>query len=245
MILECDIGNTHTHWRLKGQGEGQFASPLWWQPETLPNDFTQLRVAHIKACSVNADALNAQVAQVAASLWRLVPQWAQVTAHAQGLHNGYQQPAQLGVDRWLALLAAWQRTQNACLVIDAGTALTLDLISSEGQHLGGYILPGRRAWLSVFQQHTQGVRPAESTAPAQLFAGQTTTACVLAAQQAALMGCLTTALNQLPPHAAVYVCGGDADWLQRLWINPPQNCYKVPHLVLDGLSLCTFTPSTF
>ncbi len=59
-----------------------------------------------------------------------------------GLVNAYDEPERLGVDRWLALLAAWQNRERDALVIDAGSAITLDLLSRRHGHLGGAILPG-------------------------------------------------------------------------------------------------------
>ena len=63
-------------------------------------------------------------------------------ADSCGVRNGYLQPQRLGVDRWLALLAAAEICAGDCLVIDAGSAITLDLLRADGQHLGGAILPG-------------------------------------------------------------------------------------------------------
>jgi type III pantothenate kinase len=60
----------------------------------------------------------------------------------QGVKTGYHEPTQLGIDRWMAIIAAWNRVNNKVMVIDAGSALTIDLVNEEGQHLGGYIVPG-------------------------------------------------------------------------------------------------------
>ena len=59
--------------------------------------------------------------------------------------NGFKtlyNPVTLGVDRWLACLAAHRTYQQDVVVIDAGTAITLDIVTSNGIHLGGYIIPG-------------------------------------------------------------------------------------------------------
>ncbi|MCP4301523.1 MAG: type III pantothenate kinase [Gammaproteobacteria bacterium] len=61
---------------------------------------------------------------------------------ALGVTNGYLDPARLGDDRWMALLAAAGMVDGDCLVIDAGSAITLDLLRADGHHLGGAILPG-------------------------------------------------------------------------------------------------------
>ncbi len=59
-----------------------------------------------------------------------------------GVRNGYDVPAQLGSDRWAALIAAWHHASAACLVVNCGTATTIDALSGSGEFLGGLILPG-------------------------------------------------------------------------------------------------------
>jgi type III pantothenate kinase len=56
--------------------------------------------------------------------------------------NSYEHPAQLGSDRWAALIAAWHLELASCLVVNCGTATTVDALSAEGEFLGGLILPG-------------------------------------------------------------------------------------------------------
>jgi type III pantothenate kinase len=64
-----------------------------------------------------------------------------------GVYNSYVHPERMGVDRWLAMIAVF--TQNKAvdqdkgfIVVDAGSALTIDVVSSDGKHQGGYIVPG-------------------------------------------------------------------------------------------------------
>lgn len=59
-----------------------------------------------------------------------------------GLINGYRKAEQLGVDRWMAMLAARALFQRALIVVDCGTATTIDVVDDTGLHYGGVILPG-------------------------------------------------------------------------------------------------------
>lgn len=59
-----------------------------------------------------------------------------------GVVNGYEEPSRLGPDRWAALIYAWHLLGRACLVVNSGTATTIDALSDRGQFLGGLILPG-------------------------------------------------------------------------------------------------------
>ena len=67
-----------------------------------------------------------------------------IAAHAQecGVLNLYKQPEQLGSDRWAALIFAWNQSHTACLVVNCGTATTVDTLSARGEFIGGIILPG-------------------------------------------------------------------------------------------------------
>ncbi len=79
----------------------------------------------------------------------------------QSLHNAYVKPERMGVDRWLAMIAAWHKYHQACLVVDCGTAITIDAIDESGQHLGGHIVPG----IQLLQKMLTG-----ATAQVKMFA---------------------------------------------------------------------------
>ena len=68
-----------------------------------------------------------------------------------GVTNGYQNPGQLGVDRWLAMVAAWNRFKSAMVVVDCGTAITIDLVDDHGHFHGGIIFPGEKVLAGVFE----------------------------------------------------------------------------------------------
>ena len=71
-----------------------------------------------------------------------------------GVRNGYDQPAQLGSDRWAALIAAWHQGHGACLVVNCGTATTVDALSASGDFMGGLILPGMELMQHSLLQRT-------------------------------------------------------------------------------------------
>ena len=71
--------------------------------------------------------------------------WVQGRAQQCGVKSGYADPTQLGADRWAGLIAAWHlfgRMERACVVVNAGTTMTVDALSDEGVFLGGVIVPG-------------------------------------------------------------------------------------------------------
>lgn len=78
-----------------------------------------------------------------------------------GVTNGYRDPAQLGSDRWAALIAAHGAHAGNKLVVNAGTALTVDALTAEGRFLGGIIVPGPALMRASLDRGTAGLRLTE------------------------------------------------------------------------------------
>lgn len=92
--------------------------------------------------NVGGTELGQRLTQATRSLWGLEPRFAAPQAEGFGVRVAYPDPGRLGVDRWLALIAAHHLVQGPALIVDAGTAITYDLLLADGEHLGGLILPG-------------------------------------------------------------------------------------------------------
>jgi type III pantothenate kinase len=88
------------------------------------------------------------------SIFEAEPRWVQGMPEQCGVKNSYEKPDQLGPDRWAALIAARALHKGACLVVNAGTATTADLLSAQGVFLGGVILPGVELMRFVLHEHT-------------------------------------------------------------------------------------------
>lgn len=82
-------------------------------------------------------------------------------ARRLGVTNGYRDPSQLGADRWAALIAAHHAERGHKLVVNAGTALTVDALTAEGQFLGGLIVPGPALMRRSLDRGTAGLRQTE------------------------------------------------------------------------------------
>lgn len=80
-----------------------------------------------------------------------------------GVVNGYKEPAQLGSDRWAALVAAHAALAGHKLVVNAGTALTIDALTGDGRFLGGLIVPGPALMRRSLDRGTAGLRLTEGT----------------------------------------------------------------------------------
>ena len=136
--LYIDAGNSRIKWRSETE-EG--ATP--WTLNTpisspWPDSHSGAKalVASVRSQSENAHLVQAlEASGYGAS-------FAEVMPAQDGLSCGYKDPSQLGIDRWMALLAGWRMLRSGFVLVSAGTALTLDSVDQTGKHLGGYIVAG-------------------------------------------------------------------------------------------------------
>jgi len=98
--------------------------------------------------------------------------------HGQ-LKNGYDIAQQLGVDRWLAMLGIWKGIKSGFIVVDAGSALTLDVVDNSGQHLGGHIIPGLTLQREVLLSDTDRIKINHSQNAKPFVTGKSTSTAVL------------------------------------------------------------------
>jgi len=149
MILLLDWGNTRLKWRLLHDGERSEVRAVCWQEGSLEALFVQqwssLQPSQVLICSVLPTAFEARLSDWVEQRWGMSVQWLRSAAEMLGVRNGYRHFSQLGADRWAALLAARELFQGDLCVISAGSALTLDCLAADDQHLGGQIFPGLRS----------------------------------------------------------------------------------------------------
>lgn len=154
-------------------------------------------------------------------------------AKALGVTNSYQQPHLLGVDRWLALVAAVQLYPNTdVLIADAGTALTIDWLSSDGLHQGGWILAGQRLQQEAVLSKTAKVFAAEVETE-QLYPATDTATALHQGAIAALVGAIRQAYA-IKPTQLIILTGGDAELLQKYLTDLPVQ--HEPALIFQGVA---------
>lgn len=117
------------------------------------------RFDRILVCSVAGRGLESVLRHVALRQRQPVPQFIRSTRRAAGVRNGYAQTWRLGADRWVAMLGARALYPGRALcVVDVGTALTVDLLDSRGQHRGGLLIPGPSLMVDALLNYTAGIR---------------------------------------------------------------------------------------
>jgi type III pantothenate kinase len=146
MILAIDAGNSRVKWGLHdGQNWVRQDSTDNREVGALAETWRQLEPpSRIVVSNVAGADMRGSLASLLAP-WALAPVWMTAQASALGVLNGYDDPGQLGSDRWAALVAAWGMLAAGCLVVNAGTAMTVDVLSDQGVFQGGIIVPGEAA----------------------------------------------------------------------------------------------------
>lgn len=245
MILEIDIGNTRIKWRRLRSDQVVESGVITHRGAELVDCWPQLGALApelVRVASVSSPTIRDSLAAYCLAVWGLRPCYAVATPAAAGVTNAYRQPGQLGIDRWLALLAARRHFPGRhCLVVDSGSATTFDLLRADGCHLGGYIVPGLQMMQRALYADTAAVKVPELMADDQCMPGQDTGACVGHGLPLMLVGLCHQALTRFSAlvgaataDIVVIITGGDAGYLQVLLVN----AVHIRDLVLDGLALC-------
>ena len=167
-FLALDVGNTRLKWaqydsptsgaRLLAQG-AVFLENI---DKLAEGDWNSIASpGKILGCIVAGDAIKRRVAEQL-ELWDIQPHWVISSPQEAGVTNGYDHPARLGADRWVAMIGARHRlisrgVHKPCVVVMVGTAVTVEAIDAEGKFLGGIIMPGHGIMLRALESGTAGL----------------------------------------------------------------------------------------
>lgn len=246
MTLLIDLGNTRLKWaKLKADStlsRQRAASHAGWQSD----DFRDALAKTLKpgsdvwVVSVAAERVRAGLKRALRELSAHHVHFVESAAACAGVRNGYEDPWRLGADRWVALLGARALApQRAVLVVDVGTAMTLDILRKDGQHLGGVIVPGADLMQQSLLQSTGGIRrragsrPAARGRTASWQAHSTAEAIQHGARLAAAAVIDAAYVEHRALKPRLLLTGGGAESLQPLLKSPYE---WVPDLVLQGLA---------
>ncbi|UTA47438.1 type III pantothenate kinase [Simiduia sp. 21SJ11W-1] len=232
MIVDVDCGNTRIKWRLAGQVQSHAVS--WQEFEAAGCQILSLPkegVRRIRLASVASKSAQLQAALGAA--FGVEVERAIVQSGSAGLECGYLKPSTLGVDRWLAALAAHHHWPGKpLLIVDAGTALTVDVVQG-GRFEGGFIGPGLGMMRAALYGGTAAVKVASLQAGMPASPGSSTEAAVSGALLLMAVGLVKEAQSRFAAGAQLVFTGGDGRALQAAFAGADY----VPDLVLDGLAV--------
>ncbi|WP_158227250.1 type III pantothenate kinase [Mangrovitalea sediminis] len=236
MILQVDVGNTRAKWRLIeggaifARGAGSLSDERLFEAISSQQ---QSSTSEVRVASVAGEAGLASLLARLSAEFGCIPRVYQAIDEQAGLRLAYRDPGRIGVDRWLAMLAAWKRYRAAFVVVDAGSALTVDFVDAQGVHGGGYILPGWRMLENALLQGTAQVRfDVEEGEPVE--PGNSTATCVSHGRNwlwSAVIERLERDCRQQAIGRTI-VTGGDAGRLLALGLQAEH----WPDIVLDGMN---------
>lgn len=234
MILALDAGNTRIKWGLHdgnswlskgwvasadatGQGEA-------WKGIAAPD--------RIVVSNVAGQQVAVQI-ETACKDWPARIEWISAAESQCGVRNGYEIPSQLGSDRWSALIAARAIAPEGCVVVNAGTAMTVDALTAEGVFMGGMIVPGLAAMRRALAESTAAIgeggghyRDLPRNTSDAVYTG------ALSAMVGAIWHMNALLAGEIKRAPTCLLSGGDAQLLLPLLSGKTR---MVDNLVLDGL----------
>ena len=228
-VLTLDIGNTAAKFGLFAGGKLLRAGVVT-EPAGLRSEIENVQVQRAIACSVAADPAPFRDALPADCPFTLLT--AQLPLP---LRLAYDTPQTLGMDRLAAVAGAqWLFPGQPVLVLDAGTCLTYDLLTSDGIYRGGAISPGLQMRFQALHTFTARL-PLVPQAPAAPLTGKSTADSISSGVQNGLLAearVFRAQYSRLYPGLVTVLCGGDAGFFETN-LAPPT--FAVPELVLMGL----------
>ena len=243
MTLLLDIGNTNVKWRIAGlEGRVTHTQEGWgaqltrtWQGLAEPSA--------VFAGSVASENINRGVSEVVDKLW---PQqtivWLRSQASCCGVRIQYAEPLRFGIDRFAALVAARAEfADQALIVVDAGTAITLDVLDAAGLHRGGLIMPGLRLLRASLAQGAAQLSNNQSLMQHLMCAPQHETHLAVSAGvrcmvHGGVVHAMGQALGIVGAEAVVVLTGGDHELLEAVVRQSFKvRLYQRQSLVLLGL----------
>ncbi len=231
-MLLLDVGNSRCKWAYVENG-------MWTHQGVADNtecmalqhDFAALPDPARIIVSNVAGAEMEQRLRTLCTGYSTMPEFIAARNEQCGVSNAYDNPANLGSDRWAALIAAWRRMRRACLVVNCGTATTVDALADTGEFLGGLILPG----VTLMQQGLlhSAAQLADAEGRLQDFPRNTADA-IYSGVMRATLGAIQQQYALLEGAGGCVLSGGAADQIQPHLGMP---VLRVDNLVLEGLQI--------
>jgi type III pantothenate kinase len=235
MILAIDAGNSRVKWGWHdGRAWSSLSTVSLIEFAAANHDINPFAATHENPARIVVSTVAGDGAHQLIVNWTRIfdaePFWLTGEAARCGVTSRYERPGQLGADRWAALVAARALHAGPCLVVNAGTATTADLLSAEGEFLGGLILPGVDLMRFVLHEHT-GRLPLEEGRFVAM--PRNTVDAIESGCRHAQAGAVERMYRQAGAGAACLVSGGAGRALiERLELP----CRYVENLVLEGLA---------
>jgi type III pantothenate kinase len=231
-LFLIDAGNTRLKWGLHVDGawlaRGAFATG---EGGELREAFAHAQpVQRVIGANVAGEAVRTKIQEALG----LEPLWVQARSEQCGVRSGYAVPTQLGADRWAALIGARHLVAGACVVVNAGTTMTVDALSADSIFLGGFIVAGFELMRDTLACNTAQLKRQDGRFA---FFPDNTGDAIASGAINALAGAVERMVNYVratgEEEPVVLVSGGGA---QDLLPHLSGAVQSVENLVLDGLA---------
>lgn len=242
-VLLIDVGNTRLKSAILNNNELHVNSPVVHTKNSASKICRQLLEAQQPTISYISSVLDSNFEHSVKEYChssQIQVAFMQSTAEAFGLRNAYQVPEKLGVDRFVAMLGALDLgiLSEAKIIVDAGTALTIDIVLKNGKHLGGTITPGLQAMFTSLHRNTQLDQQSVidyGLYKKRFYADNSEDAIILGTLNTFIAGIKHTieqTIEHITSDVSIILTGGDAEFIAQ---GLELDCQVYPDLVLRGL----------
>ena len=244
-FLAVDVGNTRLKWMLYEYPA--LGAPVLAQGAEFLEQIERLSESawarlpeptQMLGCIVANQAVKLRV-QEQMEMWDVEPRWVVASEAEAGLTNGYDYPARLGADRWVAMVGARQHMlrrggpARPIVLVMVGTAVTVEAIDAQGRFLGGLILPGHGMMLRALEAGTAGLHV--PTGELKAFPTNTSDA-LTSGGTFAIAGACERMVQHLKAHCGaepLCLMTGGAGWKMQPAMSRPYELAE--NLIFDGL----------
>ncbi len=242
MNLLVDIGNARIKWAMQDADGFRAGRPLARENKAFKDlarpAWKELQPPQrVIVSSVAGGEYDKSVVTWVKRRWKVQPEFLRAGAEQLGVTNAYKQPERLGADRWACLLAARAQYQTPLIVVDCGTAITVDALTAAGRHLGGLIAPGIELMSAALTQKAPGIELLQQDSGDIALLGSSTEVAVAGGTLYAAVSLVDRALLDLNAELGratqALITGGDAERIRPLLSLQPVH---KPDLVLEGLA---------
>ena len=224
MYLLIDIGNTRIKWQHRDEKNIILSGSILVE-NFMDIDFSTIKsIDKIIIANVNRSIILDKMREIL-NVFKC-PIIEASTDSNEYLINDYEDIKMLGVDRWMAALGAWKLYQRSLLIINAGTAITIDLIDldqkDKAHFKGGMILPGIAISLGVLNNSTNLI---DTEIGKNQYPSLNTKDAVTTGIMTSIQGAVNLVCRKLPSSLPILLTGGDAnliyeqsedDWKSRI-----------------------------
>ncbi|MFM9883433.1 MAG: type III pantothenate kinase [Burkholderiales bacterium] len=230
MMLVIDCGNTRAKWGLHDGNRfvSVDATPLDAM-QRLHDVLDAIDPPTAIAVSNVANATARMHIERAIARFNVVPRWIASTQAACGVRNLYEDPARLGTDRWAAMIGAWHRHRGSSVIVNCGTATTIDRLNDTGEFIGGIIIPSIGLMKKALSENTAKLPLADGR---WVENPRTTRDAIETGCVEATVGAIERARARAGAMARFFLTGGASDLIAASLIQPVE---RVEHLTLEGL----------